>query len=66
MDIYAEITKKQLAAIEDGRLEIAVPPGVIFSRRPNSRACFFECDGQYSFDAVVEFLDAVGISWQEN
>ena len=66
MDIYAEINKTQLAKFESGKLQMPDFPGVEIRNKKGSRGFFFECEGEYSFDAVVEFLDALGINWQED
>ena len=66
MEIYAEITKTQQDKIESGKLKIPDFPGVKINNKKGSRGFIFECDGEYSFDAVVEFLDALAINWQEN
>ena len=67
MDIYAEITKRDLKRIEDGRFNIlsGLPSGSSVKRKRGSRACFIECDSDDASD-VAEFLDDNGISWQEN
>ena len=60
MDIYAEITKKQLADYESGKWSMPDFPGVEINNRPGSRGFFFECDNEYAFDAVVEFAFVIG------
>ena len=66
MEIYAEITKKQLRDIESGKLKIPDIEGVDITNKKGTRGFFFDCEGQYSFEATVEFLDSLAISWQEN
>ena len=59
--IYAEITKKQLEAIEKGGASFSLP---YMTRKEGSRACFFECEDVYTYAALTEFLDDNGINWQ--
>ena len=65
MDIYAELTKKQLESLESGA-KFNVPSGVSVNRKSGSRACYFVCNDKQSYREMVEALEDVGISWQDN
>ena len=66
VEIYAEINKKQLLAIENGDEVFFVPMDVVLKRKQNSRACYFTCANESALDELKIELDASGISWQEN
>lgn len=63
--IYAEITKKQLKDIEEGRMSFNLPNGVSLSRKEGSRACYFSCDDADA-EYLKELLGSLDIPWQEN
>ena len=63
MEIYAEITKKMLEEINDGK-KMIVPLGISLRRKEGSRACYFEC-GEGNEQILMDFLDANGLAWQE-
>ena len=65
MDIYAEITKKQLREFEEGKRSFSLPDGVELIRKQNSRACYFSCDDDIG-DQVKDMLDDIDILWQES
>ena len=56
MEIYAELTRKQLASIESVETEICFPSGIKLSRRKGSRACYFQCD---DVDSMVSLIDGL-------
>ena len=65
--IYAEISKKQLGnKNKKNSLWFDVPYGVELSRKEGSRACFFECVDEESFNDVIKILEDNNINWQEN
>lgn len=66
MDIYAEISKKYLREIEEGKRDLLMPDGVRLIRKHNSRACFFSCDDDVASEQLKDMLDNVGVSWQED
>ena len=66
MDIYAELSKKQLKELEDNNSVFVLPDGVELSRSKQSRACYFVCDNDSAAEELMSVLDEAGISWQEN
>lgn len=66
MEVYAELTRKQLNAVESGDMEFSLPNGVKMSRRRGSRACYFQCADEDALVTLIDGLEASWITWQEN
>jgi hypothetical protein len=64
MEIYIELSNKQLKAIENGRLNFSFPDGVNLTRKNGSRYCYLDAEDDILFDSVVDKLDELGLSWQ--
>lgn len=63
--IYAEISKKQLGAIEKGTLSFDFPDGTRVNRKHGSRAIYLECDTEEDYKELGAYLDSVYVNWQE-
>ena len=66
MEIYAELSKKDYAAVLDGSVSICIPEGVTMKNRSGSRSLHFEFDDKDIGDLLIDGLDASGINWQRN
>jgi len=66
MEIYAEITKKILNAVEKDGYKLTLPSGVSLRRKKGSRACYIECVDDEVKEELIDFLEQSGINWQEN
>jgi hypothetical protein len=66
MELYAELTRKQLKRMEDGDTMFALPSGLSLRRKKGSRACYFEAEDEFLIDQLKDHLDSLGINWQEN
>ena len=66
MEIYAELSRKQLKSVEGGDMEFCLPEGVSLSRRRGSRACYFKCADETALMDLISGLDACWITWQDN
>jgi len=66
MEIYAELTRKQLIKIESGEMKFVLPSELSMIRRNGSRACFFETEDDYQLEQFKNNLDNLGINWQDN
>jgi len=73
MELYAEITSKMMALMDEGRIELSLPTGVKFNRKNGSRVCYLNYDGELNAEEYKELLkevgdqlDDLGINWQES
>ncbi|MFW5879492.1 MAG: hypothetical protein ACOCUV_01575 [bacterium] len=64
MEIYIELTPKQLKSMENGKLNIPFPEDVTLTREKGSRACYLHSEDDTLFGLVEEKLDELGWSWQ--
>ena len=51
---------------DTGKLDSVLPMGVSMQRRVGSRGCYFVCDDAETTEDLLEWLDANGVSWQDN
>lgn len=63
MEIYAEISNKLASQIDRG-IKFCVPDGVT-ANKLGRRSYIFHCD-EHMKEELVDFLEAKGISWQDN
>jgi hypothetical protein len=64
MDIYVELSRKQLQRLNDGDWKMDLPGDVTVTRK--ARACYLEVDDNKELIRSVEdVLDDLGVSWQE-
>lgn len=66
MEIYIELTRKQLKSMEEGTWKISLPLDVEMTRRKGSRACYLTTEDENSFQTISSILDNLGLSWQRN
>jgi len=66
MEIYAEISRKQLQKVQGGTMKLPVSAGITCKRKEGSRCCYFEVDTQSAFQQLEDYLDGAAILWQIN
>jgi len=71
--IYAELSKKTLSLMDERKISIDLPDGVVMNRRLGSRSCYFICDENLLDKDQKELikdvggqLDDLGVNWQES
>jgi hypothetical protein len=65
MEIYFELSKKQLKGLQDGTWSLKIPSSVKVYRKENSRGCFIEVEDE-QIEEIINYLDGSGINWQKN
>jgi len=65
MELYFELSQKQLKGLKDGTWSLSVPYDIKVDHKDHTRACFIEVDDENKED-VIEYLENQGISWQKN
>ena len=64
MEFYAELTRKMMQQIEEGKISFKLPEGVTLNRKQGSRACYFECNDDLK-ESFIDFLDSNNINYQD-
>ena len=65
IEVYAELSRKDLNAIYAGEVEFSLPPGVELNHRDGSRSLYMTCENKKTAKILTLALDDSRIPWTE-
>lgn len=63
--LYAEVSKSQFEKIKSGKLKLSLPDGVEIVPPSKNRAYYLECSTSDARKNMVEYLEDMGICYQD-